>query len=47
MEEIVPAVPYMKGTNSFVVSARVSKVRPDAATLMPALDQIALKPGSS
>jgi peptide/nickel transport system substrate-binding protein len=46
MSEIVPWVPYMFMEQTVVVSERVVEYSVDAFTSMPALDQIALAPGS-
>jgi peptide/nickel transport system substrate-binding protein len=43
MEDIVPWVPYVFGTNTRVLSARVESFSFDQFTGFPALDQIALK----
>jgi len=46
MSEIVPWVPYMFMEQTVVVSERVVEYSVDAFNSMPALDQIALAPGS-
>ncbi len=44
--EVVPWVPLMNGTQVTVVSDRVVRYSFDQFTFLPALDQIALAPGS-
>ncbi len=46
MEEVVPWVPLLFESNVWVVSPRVVAFSIDQATTMPALDRIALRPGS-
>jgi ABC-type transport system substrate-binding protein len=47
MEQIVPVVPFLFGTTRRVTSGRVLHFTWDQFTTQPALDQIALKPGSA
>jgi ABC-type transport system substrate-binding protein len=46
MEKVVPFVPYLYENNTAAVSARVAKFSFDQFTALPALDRIALAPGS-
>ncbi|HEX9236639.1 MAG TPA: ABC transporter substrate-binding protein [Actinomycetota bacterium] len=46
MENVVPWVPYLEGTVVRAVSARVAHYSFDQFAGLPALDQIALKPGA-
>jgi peptide/nickel transport system substrate-binding protein len=46
MEKVVPFVPYLYENNTAAVSARVARFSFDQLTGLPALDRIALTPGS-
>jgi hypothetical protein len=46
MENVVPWVPYFFTTQTYATSSRVVHYSFDQSTNLPALDQIALKPGS-
>jgi peptide/nickel transport system substrate-binding protein len=46
MEEVVPYVPYLAGTETRIASTRVLNITYDQFADMPALDQIAVPPGS-
>jgi hypothetical protein len=46
MEQIVPWVPYALVNETRIVSDRVESLSIDQLTLQPALDRIALEPGS-
>ncbi|HEX5950509.1 MAG TPA: ABC transporter substrate-binding protein [Actinomycetota bacterium] len=46
MERVVPQIPYLGGRSTFIVSGRVADFSYDASIELPALDRMALDPGS-